>query len=559
MDKRLLAAVALSIGVLLLFQWLFPAPVPEPRTVPLAPPAAVAEIVPPPAAPALPVAPAVPVAAGAEERIAIETDLHHVTFTNRGGRVESWRLKSYRATDGTPIEVVPEFALRDAALPLAIDLDDRALTDEANAALFQVERREATDDSGGRSLRLVFTWANADGAYIEKSFEFRDGTYLVDIGLEASLGGRALPARLTLGPGFAARHDDSPGQFHYTGQLVVRDRGLVTRVERGDQVAEERRSAAGIDWVGLEEQYFAAVLIPEPAAGDVVIRPVTPSPTADVTEPDTETAAAVPVGPAGARLFVGPKKFTVLRSLGRGLEDVVWFSNYGLVSWLARYLFLALLWIHDHVFSNWGVALILLTFALRVVLFPLNQYSMINMRKMQTQMQRIQPKISAVKNRYKQKKDAESRKKMNEEMMALYQREGVNPMGGVSGCLPILAQFPILIAFYDVLITAVELHGAPFVGWIRDLTLKDPLYITPLLMGATMFLQQKMSTTKSTDPAQAQQQRIMLMMPVIFTVTFLNLPSGLVLYWFVNNLLGILQQWLVNRQIGRLEPAPQKA
>jgi YidC/Oxa1 family membrane protein insertase len=145
---------------------------------------------------------------------------------------------------------------------------------------------------------------------------------------------------------------------------------------------------------------------------------------------------------------------------------------------------------------------------------------------------------------------------MNEEMMALYRKEGVNPMGGMSGCLPLLIQFPILIGFYNMLTVAIELRGAPFFGWIQDLTLKDPFYVTPLLMGATMFFQQKMTTTPVGDPTQ---RRIMLMMPIVFTVMFLNLPSGLVLYWFVNNLLGIGQQWLVNRHVGRVEAAAQKA
>jgi len=231
---------------------------------------------------------------------------------------------------------------------------------------------------------------------------------------------------------------------------------------------------------------------------------------------------------------------------------VVWFSSYSLIYWVAKYLFLALLWVHDNVAANYGLAIILATVALRLVFFPLNQYSMVSMRKMQTDMQRIQPKINAIKTKYKKIKEAQARGKMNEEMMALYKKEGVNPMGGMSGCLPMLAQFPILIAFYNMLTVAVELRGAPFVGWISDLTLKDPFYVTPILMGGTMFLQQKMTTTKAGDP---MQQRMMMMMPVVFTVMFLNLPSGLVLYWFVNNLLGIGQQWLVNRHIGRIEAA----
>jgi YidC/Oxa1 family membrane protein insertase len=136
--------------------------------------------------------------------------------------------------------------------------------------------------------------------------------------------------------------------------------------------------------------------------------------------------------------------------------------------------------------------------------------------------------------------------------MELYKKEGVNPMGGITGCLPMLAQFPILIGFYNMLTVAVELRGAPFFGWIQDLSVKDPYWITPLLMGATMFAQQKMAMSKIKDPQQLQQQRMMLFMPIMFTVICLQMPAGLVLYWFVNNLLGMGQQWLVNRQTARL-------
>ena len=146
------------------------------------------------------------------------------------------------------------------------------------------------------------------------------------------------------------------------------------------------------------------------------------------------------------------------------------------------------------------------------------------------------------------KKDPDARKKMNEEMMALYKKEGVNPMGGMAGCLPLLLQLPILWGMYTVLSGALELRGAPFLLWIRDLSIADPYYVTPLLMGATMFAQQMMAMTKAKDPQQKQQQRMMLFMPIMFTWFFLWLPSGLVLYWLVNNVLGIGQQWLINRQ-----------
>jgi YidC/Oxa1 family membrane protein insertase len=172
------------------------------------------------------------------------------------------------------------------------------------------------------------------------------------------------------------------------------------------------------------------------------------------------------------------------------------------------------------------------------------------MKKMQSQMQKVQPKITAIKTRYKKKGlDFQSRQNMNQEIMGLYKKEGINPMGSMTGCLPLLLQLPILWAFYNVLRAAVELRQAPFILWINDLSAKDPYLITPILMGATMLIQQVMSGPMGGDPFQ---RRMMYMMPIIFTFLFLGFPSGLVLYWLVNNVLAIGQQYLINKQAKKL-------
>jgi YidC/Oxa1 family membrane protein insertase len=569
MEKRAVIAIALSFVVLLAWYWLFPAPKPvstgfEPAADHGAPAAPAAPAAAKPAAlePAPPSAPAVPaVAAEKPENLRVENDVCVVELTNKGGRVLSWRLKGYLDSTGQPLELLPGFAARDDLLPLGLDLDDAPLATTLNGALFRVERTPLPASQGER---VRFSWSDGKGIEAEKVLVFRKDDYLVDLSVHVSDRGRTLPARVTWGPGFEARDPaQSSRQLHYTGQAVVDIGGAVTRTARGRIKQDLAIPETGaLRWAGLEEQFFAALVLPAGGKASAAIRQTSVVPersgAADGKEPKPEPQLTVIVGvpPEGARLFVGPKKYTLLHKLGSNLDAVVWFSSYSLIYWLAKYLFLALLWIHDSVAPNYGLAIILATVALRLLFFPLNQYSMVNMRKMQTQMQRIQPKINAIKTKYKKMKDAQARGKMNEEMMALYKREGVNPMGGMSGCLPMLIQFPILIAFYNMLTVAVELRGAPFVGWIGDLTLKDPFYVTPILMGVTMFVQQKMTTTKAGDP---MQQRMMTMMPLVFTVMFLNLPSGLVLYWFVNNVLGIGQQWLVNRHIGRLEAAAQKA
>jgi YidC/Oxa1 family membrane protein insertase len=162
-------------------------------------------------------------------------------------------------------------------------------------------------------------------------------------------------------------------------------------------------------------------------------------------------------------------------------------------------------------------------------------------------MAKLQPKVRFIKEKYKDKRDMEARRKMNEEMMALYKREGVNPMASLTGCLPLLLQLPVLWAMYNVLSLCIDLRGAPLFGWILDLSARDPYFVTPVVMGVTMLAQQLMAMTKTEDPQQKSQQRMMLFMPIMFTFFFLSMPSGLVLYWLVNNVLGIGQQVLINR------------
>ncbi len=554
MEKRALLAVALSLLVLMLWWWLFPPPAPAP---PVLPP----EQLPPeqPAAPsqAVEAAPEVPAPPGeavgdAEERTqTVETEHYRVTFTNRGARVLSWEIAEHRNGDGTPLQLVRPEAIGADFLPLGIDLDDVALASKINAALFVMERT-SSPGAGGDELR--FRWSDGRGLEAEKTLRFERSGELVEIACAVRDRGRRLPVRLVWGPGFDARPPGSgeKGYYYYSDQAVWLAGGTLTREKK---IEEELVPRGAVRWAGLEDQYFAVLFVPRGSSAGVRVWPVA-RPGGPEAEPRQVPALAVGVPDEGAYLYAGPKHYRRLKALGFELQRVVWFSSIWLFDVMARALYYVLVWLHDRTVPNYGVAIILATVLLRIALFPFNQFSMVRMRRMQVQMQRLQPKIDAIKARYRKKKDAESRMQMNKELMDLYKKEGVNPMGGVSGCLPLLIQFPILIGFYDMLLAAVELKGAPFFGWIRDLTQADPYLVTPILMGVTMFVQQKMSMSKAGDPAQ---QRIMMLTPVIFTVMFLYLPSGLVLYWFVNNLLGIAQQWLVNRTTAKLEQAAQRA
>jgi len=584
MDKRTVLFIILSFVVLLGWQILF-GPKPEEPAVPgpgavddargpeagadrvpsrgeedLAPEYPAEEAEPPPE-------PAQSIVAEAEQTVTAGNDLLEATFTNLGARVKSWKVREYTGPDGGPQELIPCFVGDAVPLPLALDFDDPVLSEEINAALFRAETEPvyaADGRPGGERIR--FQWADGRGLEVEKSLTFRQGEYLVDMEVSVRDRGRHLPVRVTWGPGFAAEGAGNGGRissyYNYRDQALWNLGGRVTRARGGK--LDEGAVSGPLLWAGLEDQYFAALMIPESDRSMVrVWKRSLQSCTEEGEEPaeaQEQPIVSVSFPDDGAGLlYVGPKKYTLLRGLGHELGRAVWFSTYELLRVIARWLFLALIWIHNHIVPNYGLAIILATVALRIVLFPLNQYSMVKMRKAQVEMQRLQPKINAIKKKFQKKKDAESRAAMNREMMALYQKEGVSPMGGVVGCLPMLAQFPILIGFYNMLTVAIELRGAPFFGWIHDLSVQDPIYVIPILMGVTMFAQQKLSQGKVTDPMQKQQQKIMMFMPIFFTYICVSMPSGMVLYWFVNNLLGIGQQWLVNRHTGKLAAAPQTA
>jgi YidC/Oxa1 family membrane protein insertase len=568
MEKRFIAAFALSILILLgwslISKRLFPPPPPVAVEKPVDTASPSPSPGPPnPAAPgaaalaAPAVAGAAAVTAAAEQEVHLETGLAEIVLTNKGGRVRSFRLKQFE-TAGRAVDFVSATARREDLLPLSLVFDDRAILPGINEALFDVTR---TEDGSG-ATRVSFHWSDGAGSEVKKAFEFRKGEPIVDVEVTAIDRGRAVTPRLTWGPGLEVEDPKHRSNTYYNSQALVYDGTIVTRFAKRkiDQIIAIPESPR-LQWAGLEDQYFTALVMPAGARGAVTIAPFPQSALASAgkTVPDDLAAApliAISLPEGKAQLFVGPKNFGLLTSLGHGLEKAVWFSSYQAIYICAKPVFLALRFVHDHWVANYGVAIILLTLGLRILLFPLNQFSMVKMRRVAGDMARVQPKLKAIQAKYKKSKDPDSRAKMNAETMELYKREGVNPFGGVSGCLPLLIQMPILWAFFDVLTATVELRGAPFFGWIQDLTHPDPFWITPILMGVSMFVQQKMTPTANVDP---QQQRMMLFMPVIFTVMFGSLPSGLVLYYFVNNLLGIGQQWLVNRHIARLEAAPSKA
>jgi len=286
------------------------------------------------------------------------------------------------------------------------------------------------------------------------------------------------------------------------------------------------------------------VVIPGGDEGTTMFRPFRDLEELGEVEQDLGRELYLFLQPQGNQLrmtaYLGAKEFERLAALPYGLEETI---RLGWFKFLSLPLLWGVRWIHDNVVANYGWAIILMTILIRLILFPLTHKSTVSMQKMQE----INPKVQAIRQKYRSKlKDKQGRpnpemqRKMNEETMALYKTEGVNPAGG---CLPMLLQIPVLFAFYNILSASIEIRHAPWILWITDLSAKDPLYVLPIVMGATQFLQQKM-TPAAGDP---MQRRMFALMPIFFTILFLGFPSGLVLYWLTNNVLGIGQQYLYKR------------
>jgi YidC/Oxa1 family membrane protein insertase len=288
----------------------------------------------------------------------------------------------------------------------------------------------------------------------------------------------------------------------------------------------------------VDDHYFLTAALPGSERQHVEYQPVSVPVEGSATAANFVSWSVRSAGQATppSRYFMGPKDFDVLAGVDRNLVRAI---DFGMFSWLVVPLLRALKWVNGYL-GNYGWSIIALTVIINLVMFPLRHKSVVSMRKMQD----LQPEVKGIQERYaKLKMSDPARQKMNVELMNLYRERGVNP---ASGCVPMLLTLPVLFAFYAMLSVAIELRGAPFVGWIHDLSAHDPLYITPILMGITMFVQQWMTPT-TADPVQ---QKMMMFMPLVFTSMFVWAPSGLVLYWTVSNLWAIGQQALTNRLIG---------
>ena len=535
MEKRLILAIVLSFLVLALYQMVFMKN--KPRTEPQIQTQAPVQQAAPEPKPAEPSA--APAAASsapqaydeaeaqAEQQVLVDTSLFQSVWSNRGASLRSWRLKAHLDENKEGLELVSRSAAEVGRFPFSMETQDADLDKTANGGLFipSATRLELRD---GQTGQLKFSYSDGNSVKIEKTFIFTGGAYDFEVRIDVWKDGRKIEPRVIWGPGIGNPVVTSKRQqFGAGGGIAVLAANRVYRINE----RKYRPDASAFNfanWAAYEDNYMTALFITPPQQGTAQFLSV---PRAERTA-DFFLSVSVP-----QKAYIGPKDFDRLRAFGHESKKVI---NFGFFGAIAEILFITIKFIHRYV-PNWGFAIIILTFLIKIVFFPLTYSSTKSMAKMQE----LQPKIKALRAKYKKaKQDINQRREMNEEMMRLYKEHGINPAGG---CLPILVQIPVFWGFFRMLVVAVEFRHSPFILWIKDLSVHDPYYITPILMGATQFISQKMTPT-SADPAQA---RMMLIMPVVMTVFFMNFQSGLVLYWLTNNVLQIGQQYIMNRMMAK--------
>ena len=466
--------------------------------------------------------------------ITVETDVLSVRINPKGGEISEVQLKAYPASIDNPD--VPFVLMENNQRRTYIaqsGLIGRDGIDNDGGALFQSDVSSLQLVDGQDSVTLVLS-TERNGVLFNKEFTFRRGDYLVDVNYRinnqsAETWQGALYAQLKRDGSQDPSSMTAMGMQSYLGTAITTPQDRYKKISFDDLEEQPFKENIQGGWAALLQHYFVAAWVPDSeqahtyngryVRGNYLIgfydAPVNLA-SGDTTE-------------LGAQLYVGPKIQSRLAEISDNLELTI---DYGWLWWIAQPLFWLLDFIHEYV-GNWGIAIILLTVVIKALFFKLSATSyrsMANMRK-------VAPKMQAIKERF-----GDNREKLGQEMMKLYRDEKINPLGG---CLPILVQMPVFIALYWVLMESVELRQAPFFLWIKDMSVMDPYFILPLIMGASMFIQMKLNPTPP-DPMQA---RVMQFMPVIFTIFFLWFPAGLVLYWVVNNILSIAQQYVITRNV----------
>jgi len=467
--------------------------------------------------------------------ITVTTDVYHLEIDTKGGTIRNLDLLDYsivkgedelvRLLDGSPEKLF----LGQSGL---ISSGDSTALPSHNVELFSTKSNYELK-AGENTLSVPLTWADNEGLIYTKTYTFTRGSYAIQLAQKVdnnsakNWSGRQYTQLLRV------PYSDEQGNTFirtYAGGVVYTEEEKFQKIDFEDMAEVDLKVKSIGGWSGMIQHYFATAWVP-PVADEQHFFTKELSDARYVigsySNPLTITANSSDT--FHSQLFVGPKIQPTMEAIAPGLELTV---DYSWLTVIGKPIYSLLNFIHDYI-QNWGFAIMGVTLCIKALFFPLSAASYKSMAKMR----KLQPRLAQLKESY-----GDDRQRFNEEMMGLYRKEKVNPMGG---CLPIMVQIPVFISLYWVLIETVELRQAPFLLWVQDLSAKDPYFVLPVIMGITMFLQQRLNPAP-VDPLQA---KIMRMFPIVFTVFFLFFPAGLVLYWVTNNTLSIIQQWYITKKI----------
>jgi YidC/Oxa1 family membrane protein insertase len=550
MEKRLILAIVLSIVIMLVYQRMF-MPVPEKAKPPakqeeaakeLAGDKAASDVAAPSRTPAPPPAAGGLVASRENPLrwITVKTPLYNATISTAGGGIQSFTLSRYNehpGPKGKPLDIIGSGGKR--PLPLELYLEESQPAFPAQP-VFASDAPEEITLASGEKKSVTLAWTSSRGVRVTREYLFTAGRYDFEV-LQKVTNGKSGSLRLTPGIQLSQVFSGELGGDSYSFKgAVVNAGGKIDRLKFG-KIKDGDIEKVPVRWAAADAKYFTLIAIPEQdwrlekvsSLGEEGIRiALAGSPT--VLGPNEVFSFSV-------RAFMGPKVYNILDASGKDLEKLV---DYGWFAILAKPL-VWLLTFSNRVTGNYGIDIILLTILIKIAFYPLTKKSMASMKKMQE----LGPIMNKIKEKYK-----DDKARQQQEIMNLYKTYKINPM---SGCLPMVLQIPVFIALYKGLLVAIELRHAPFMLWINDLSAPEhlwdiavagytiPIRLLPLLMGVSMFAQQKLSPTGGMDPTQ---QKMMMFLPLIFTFMFWGFPTGLTIYWLMNNLLSIGQQLIQNRQ-----------
>ena len=463
--------------------------------------------------------------------VTVETDVLRLEI-DRGGTIVYAELSGYPVSLDRKDE---PFVLMDDSASLYHVIQSGIVGESAptHKDTFAAERQSYTLGADAQVLEVPLRWTSGDGVSVTKVFEFERGSYRVQIKYIIDNG----PAGAWEGRQYTQIKRDNPSRegrrmiYTYTGAVLSSPDDRYEKISFGDMEDKDEDAQISNGWAAMIQHYFLTAVLPSDteaayryytrssSSGHYSIGSVSP----------TLRLAPGQRGELTGYVYIGPKLQSVLETLAEGLELTV---DYGFLWFLAKPLFWCLEWLYS-LTGNWGWSIILVTILLKLLFYHLSAAgyrSMANMR-------RVQPRLMGLRERYK-----DDRARLNQAMMQIYKEEKINPFGG---CFPILVQIPVFLALYWVLLESVELRQADFIFWLNDLSSKDPFFVLPIIMGATMLIQQKLNPA----PMDPMQEKVMKALPFVFTVFFAFFPSGLVLYWVTNNVLSIAQQWLIMRNL----------